>query len=929
MDNRFITNNNTEFLSKIKESLQKCKSFSFSVSFIKHAGLLLLEREIEEALDRGVEGKLITSTYQNFTDIPALNKFMEWSKKYSNFQCHLDFGCFGENGFHSKGYIFEHENSYEIIVGSTNITRYALLKNVEWNISILSKEKSDSYISANDEFNNLWNKTLKLDDELIKKYKIQLDYAIDRWDMDFFDPEQSYIKPNAMQRKALKEIRRYRDLGEKRALVVSATGSGKTYLAAFDARNFDAKRLLFVVHRDTILSEARSTFEKVFGARKTYGLYTGNKQELDCDFIFASNTMISRHLDEFDKKEFDYIILDEAHHSSASTYKKIIEYFEPEFILGLTATPERMDNEDVFELFDKNVPYELRLNDAINNDLVVPFHYYGIRDSFVDYSIEDKYKIAKEISKTENIDFIHSEIQKHLPDGKLKAIAFCSNISHAELMAEEFNNIGYCALSLTGTNDFGQRQKAFADLQDDNVDLQIICTVDILNEGVDIPSVNMILFLRPTESSTIFLQQLGRGLRKYPNKDYVTVLDFIGNNYGRSVQIATALGTLGKNTSLDKKTLMYLVDTSFKDIGVSGVQIHIDTLSKEEMIRHISDVNFNRKDFLKKDYLNFKKYLNSNSYPSHMDYLNCEYAPNILRFMKSKIGGKKNFSYYNFLHKIGEENLPLFDDDQINIINELSELLPVVRVDEYLIVKQLNETNEIKIDDLIGFNDKVTLDTLNHALSILEKTKIILENKKLNLKNTNIDFELYIKDLIQYGLERYAIEFGNYKGKFKLYANYSKRQVSQILNVDYNMSFKQRGIIYPDSAGISYFFVSIEKDKLKEEKNNYKNKFISPNILQWESENRTQIDNKNGIKLLKTKKTHIFIRKTEEEDGIVSPFTYFGMGVLTNMRKSKVNVLKEDGTREDVDTLLFDIKLDNEVPEEYHFEFEIPEEKKA
>ncbi|MGM9971557.1 MAG: DEAD/DEAH box helicase, partial [Anaeroplasmataceae bacterium] len=220
----------------------------------------------------------------------------------------------------------------------------------------------------------------------------------------------------------------------------------------------------------------------------------------------------------------------EYHHATASSYKKIIEYFHPGFLLGITATPERMDNEDVFALFDKNVPYELRLRDAIINDLVVPFHYYGIRDKLVDYKSKDNTKISREIAKTVNVEFICSEIERHKPHGKLKAIAFCTTIAHASLMSEGFNEMGYNAVALTGKNDLGVRIKAFNDLQDDNKELEIICTVDILNEGVDIPQVNMVLFLRPTESQTIFLQQLGRGLRKYEGKEYVTVLDFIGNN---------------------------------------------------------------------------------------------------------------------------------------------------------------------------------------------------------------------------------------------------------------------------------------------------------------------------------------------------------------------------------------------------------------
>ena len=316
MQNLFLTNyTDKTFLDKIKESFNKCNTFSLSVSFIKKAGLVLIEREIEEALERGVIGKIITSTYQNFTDIASLNTFIKWMNKYPNFTCHIDFNSFGDDGFHSKGYLFEYNDSYEFIVGSSNITRFALLKNIEWNVSLISKEELSSINAAYNEFNHLWNKTKILNNDIINKYSLILDYAIEKWDMDYFNPETEGIKPNSMQRRALKELRRNRDLGVKRSLVIAATGSGKTYLAAFDAKNYDAKHLLFVVHRDAILVSAKNTFQKVFGAERSYGLYTGKQKDLDCDFIFATNTMLAKHLDEFKPDEFDYIVFDECHHS--------------------------------------------------------------------------------------------------------------------------------------------------------------------------------------------------------------------------------------------------------------------------------------------------------------------------------------------------------------------------------------------------------------------------------------------------------------------------------------------------------------------------------------------------------------------------------------------------------------------------------------
>ncbi len=821
--------------------------------------------------------------------------------------------------------MFEFENSVEFIVGSTNITRFALLKNVEWNVSLSYDENFSSYDSAEKEFNKLWNKTKLLNKELIKEYQMRLDYAINKWDMDYLDFTNETIRPNAMQRKALKEIRRYRDLGVTRALIVSATGSGKTYLGAFDARNFDAKTLLFVVHRDTILNEAMKTFARVFGATRTYGIYTGKKQDLDCDFLFSTNTMMARHCYEFDKNAFQYICMDEAHHATASSYKTIMNYFKAEFILGLTATPERMDEEDVFALFEQNVPYELRLRDAICNDLVVPFHYYGIRDDLIEYGDKNISKVIKSISANTNVEFICNQIDKYQKleeiSGKLKCIAFCTNIAHAEIMAEEFNNFGYSSISLTGANNLGQRVKSFNDLQDDNNELEIICTVDILNEGVDIPAINMVLFLRPTESSTIFLQQLGRGLRKYKDKKYVIVLDFIGNNYDRSIQIAMALGTLGKSTIIEKAYLKEMVNSNFKELNIPGVSVYIDELSRQEIIHHIDNQNFNRKGFLKKDYQNFKKFLNIDKYPTHMDFLNCEYAPDLMRFMKSTIASKKNISYYNFLIKMEEENLPIFDEEQITFINGASDLLPLVRVDEYLIINQLMQYQEINLNDLIGYNSKVNINTLKHAHKMLSN-KEILSNDKLNV-NISTELEKYLMDLLQYGLSRYDIEFGEYEGDFKLYGNYYKDQIMRIQLEEALMFMKGTKF---NQNGETIVFVGLKKDKDKLEKTNYKDKFISSSTFQWESENNTTETSATGIKLLNTKKVHLFIRKMDDEDGITLPFTYFGTGQFTNMRKSYVDTLDYKGNPYKASTLLFDIKLDNIVPDEYRFDFEIPED---
>lgn len=922
MKDLFLTNYSEEhFVDHLKSCFERCDSFLLSVSFIKMAGLTLIKECMEDALRRGVKGKLITSTYQNFTDIPALQVFLSWVHIYPNFSCHIDFDCFEDNGYHSKGYIFEIDGGYEFLVGSTNITRFALLKNIEWNVSLTREKDSKVIQAAIKEFDYLFDRTMNLDENVIRLYTVQLEYAIEKWDMDYnANYENKTVMPNAMQKKALKELRRYRDMGVNKALIVAATASGKTYLAAFDARNFDAKRVLFIVHRDTILTSARQTFQKVFMARRTYGLFTGQEQDLDAEFIFATNTMMASHLDMFGPNEFDYIVFDECHHVTASTYQKIMNYFHPQFLLGLTATPERMDNEDVFGMFDKNVPYELRLREAIKNELIVPFKYYGVRDEFVNYSNLDKTRFLSEAYSPEHCKFVAEQIESHRPEGKLKCIAFCKSVEHARLMANAMSEMGYYVACLTGQNKTGERLKAYKDLQDDSNPLEIIFTIDILNEGVDIPAINMVLFLRPTDSQVIFIQQLGRGLRKCEGKQYLTVLDFIGNSYDRSIQIALALGSLSSTTYVEKALLTSLVRDDFRAIDLEGVEIHFDELSKDEILHFIEKTNFNRFDFLNQDYWNFKKFLSVETPPKHMDYLVAECAPDLMRFMKASMRGSKNKSYYNFLKKIDEE-VPLFSKEQIDFINTMSEQLPLTRREEYLIIDSVH--NGVKdLSEILKISAKsprISEKSLKSALQNLIKQKLVLEDDMGYLlaasDSGDGSFNSYLEDLLQYGLERYETEFGEFFGSFKLYANYAKEKV--MLELTGEQTIFMQGTKYDETTHSTYVFIGLKKDASPDANFAYKDRFLSTRVFQWESVNNTTRTSAEGRKLLSTEKVYLFVRKMESEDGVTLPFTYFGTGHFDNCR---------DSTNNGMPTLLFDILLDHPVPEQYMFDFQIPKD---
>ncbi len=932
--NQFLTNYTEEtFLDRIKANLRSCDSFCFSVSFIKKAGLALLARDIEAAIDRGATGRIITSTYQNFTDIESLRTFQSIMSKHAldgRFMCHLDYECFHDEqyqvlGYHSKGYVFTWGNDCEIIVGSSNITRFALLKNIEWDVVVRDSKDSEIYQQIMCEFEEKWNATESIQTDLLKKYENRLNYAIERWDMDYNLPVAE-IKPNYMQRRALKELNRYRVMGLNKALVVAAAGSGKTYLAAFDALNFGPKKLLYIVGEGSILNKSLQTFQEVFGSSVTYGLYCQGYAEREADFLFASNVMMSRDKELFDPQEFDYIIIDECHHSVARTYKSIIEYFRPEFLLGLTATPERMDNQDVFELFDTNVPYELRLRDAIINDLIVPFKYYGIRDNMVDYGLakSEERKLVEQLSNADHCDFIASEIEKHMPAGKLKCLAFCRNITHARMMCETMGEIEnsttgkpYHTAYLTGKNNIGERIKAYNDLQDDTKELEILFTVDILNEGVDIPGVNMVLFLRPTESSTIFIQQLGRGLRKYVNKAFVTVLDFIGNSYKRSVQIAFAMGSLAQNFVLERKLLKDLVRDDFSALGLSpyGVEINIDDLSKEEIIEYIDQENFNSLMYIKQDYFNFKEYINSEAYPRHMDYLNNDCAPDILKFMSIKINAKKTASYYDFLLGIGENNIPVFSNTQREMIKYLSAMLPLVRDTDYRIVELLLN-GAVSRQELFA---KIKMEAVNntdkeidHAITYLKKSGYVGEddNSFFSFKvELDKDLEEYLKDLVTYGITRYGTEYTDDE-RFVLWKAYRKDQVQ--LKLCKNPGDTMMGTYYYD--GKVYIFAGLKKDASVSDRLNYMDKFIDKNTFQWESINNISESEKQ--KLLSSNKAVLFIRKVDNEHGIQMPFTYVGEGIMNQVPWPKGHTNERKG-------LLFHIAMDEELPDYLQYDFEV------
>lgn len=523
---------------QLLHSFQKADSVDIIVSFLMESGVNMLIKHLGNALKRGAKIRILTGNYLGITQPSALYLI---KRKLGN-QIDLRFYNEKNRSFHPKSYIFHYEDYSEIYIGSSNISRSALTSGIEWNYRFRSTTDPESYDKFYETFEDLFqNHSIAIDDEELRKYsnnwhKPAVSKDLERYDAETEDNDvQEPFEPRGAQIEAICALEHTRAEGASRALISAATGVGKTYLAAFDSKKY--KRVLFVAHKEEILRQAAESFQNV---RKSddYGFFDGNAKCTDKSVIFASVATLgkSEYLNEtyFPKNYFDYVVIDEFHHAVNDQYMRIVEYFKPQFLLGLTATPERMDGRNIYEICDYNVPYEISLKDAINKGMLVPFHYYGIFDK-TDYSqlhqVRGKYD-DRELNQTyigneRRYELIYKNYCKY---GSKRALGFCCSKEHAKDMAKEFCRRGIPSVAVySDAHGEYTEDRGIAIQKLMQGEIRVIFSVDMFNEGVDIPAVDMVMFLRPTESPIVFLQQLGRGLRKSMGKEYLNVLDFIGN----------------------------------------------------------------------------------------------------------------------------------------------------------------------------------------------------------------------------------------------------------------------------------------------------------------------------------------------------------------------------------------------------------------
>lgn len=549
--NYLVTGRNQQYLlHEIRDALKNATSIEIAVSFIRMSGLSLIIQDIEDAMnseERDVKLSLLTSDYMNITEPQALKRLMLLKERGADIQI---FESKQATSFHLKSYIFVKNSGEALIsarafVGSSNISKTALTDGIEWNYRIDYPNDNDKEAIARiEEIRAQYHYLFILPQVKPLTYDLIADYEIRYNTARVVTPIQSAAslpnekeheipEPREHQVTALAALKQAREERVQKGLVVLATGMGKTYLAAFDAAQIDAKKVLFVAHREEILLQAEASFLKIHPSKKV-GRYSGRQKDEEYDFLFASIQTIgqSSHLAKFPVTAFDYIVVDEFHHAAAGGYQRLLQHFMPSFLLGLTATPNRTDGSDILKLCDNNLIYQQDLFDGVKAEALCPFTYFGIFDKEVDYEHLpwrngkfDPEKLSNKLATKGRAKHVLSEWKVKSQDVSL---AFCVSRKHADYMADYFNQQGITAASVHSDSSL-TRSEALEKLN--NGEIKILFSVDLFNEGVDLPKIDTVLMLRPTESKILFLQQMGRGLRKSEGKDRLIILDFVGNHH--------------------------------------------------------------------------------------------------------------------------------------------------------------------------------------------------------------------------------------------------------------------------------------------------------------------------------------------------------------------------------------------------------------
>ncbi len=957
---QFVSNNYKEgkkVLASVEEELLSCDSFQISVAFITLGGIEPLLQTLKELENRHVQGQILTTNYLNFTEPKALKKLNEFDnitlKMYDVNAVH--------EGFHTKGYIFKKEEIYRIIIGSSNMTKSALTVNREWNTKVISTEQGEIAREIISEYETLWNSEYAIEfDGFYDAYKEQYEVIKQQKQIAKQDTvtslEKYKLHPNKMQLAFISNLRQLVNAGQERALLISATGTGKTYASAFAMRELGFRRVLFVVHRSQLARQTKKAYQNVFSKSVSMGLVGAGYTDYEKDYVFATVQTLNKieNLKRYNPETFDCIILDEAHHSSANTYQKIMNYFSPKLWLGMTATPDKRDDDmeerNIYEIFHHQIAYEIRLQQAMEEDMLCTFHYFGISD----VSMLDEKQLVKVKTGDRDFNILTSEERvRHIVEqanfygysgNRVKGLVFCSRIDESEELSDKFNHMInpetgklFRTIALNGASTEEERQHAFERLAMDEDDsdgdpLDYIFSVEILNEGVDIVEINQVIMLRPTQSPIVFIQQLGRGLRKAEGKEFVVILDFIGN-YNNNFMIPIALS--GDRTYNADNIRKYVISGNNTIPGAST--IHFDEIAKQKIFDSIDKIK-GMKSIIKESYCSLKDRLGRVPYLLDF-YENGEVDPLVII--------KEYKTYQNFLESIEKElYIGKITEREKIILEYLSKtVLSGVRPYELEILRRKIHTGSLDVEDFRKeFEEKYhfpmdeksfynAIDVLQgHFVSKEDEYKkysvmnlILPEESELNMEKSSYllhefrerlchsEFSNQVEDVIKVGLKRYSDIYATSDGaKFVLYEKYSRRDVSLLMNCGKDLSSTMYGMKRIEDD--VFIFVTYHKEKVGDEKlyvdgkPDYADVFEDNMIFRWDTQIGRGIESSYVKDVCNAERKHLLVKKSDAETN----FYYMGQFDIIEKKAAK----KKDNNGKERDIVKIRTKMHHPVRED-------------
>lgn len=957
---QFVSNNYKEgkkVIAAIDDELLKCSQFQISVAFITMGGVTPLLQTLKELEKRNIPGQILTTNYLNFSEPRALKKL----NSFKNISLKMyDVDAAGE-GFHTKGYIFRKGEVYRIIIGSSNMTASALMSNREWNTKVVSTTQGEVTAEIEAEFCELWNSGYSSDfEKFYEQYKEKYEIIKHQREVAKQDQlpllEKAKLQPNSMQVNFISNLREIMKAGEERALLISATGTGKTFASAFAMRELGFKRVLFLVHRGQLARQTKKSYEKIFGPDISMGLVGSGYQDYDADYVFATVQTLNRdnHLLEYRPDAFDCIILDEAHHSSADTYQKIMNYFRPRLWLGMTATPDKRDDhisgKNIYEIFHYQIAYEIRLQQAMEEKMLCPFHYFGISDISM---IEDRQLKNRKLSGEDFNQLTGDERVKHIArqaelygysGDRVKGLVFCSRIDESEELSSKFNHMVnpetgkfFRTIALNGTADEDERQDAFErlampenDADGDREPLDYIFSVEILNEGVDIVEVNQVIMLRPTQSPIVFIQQLGRGLRKAPGKEYVVILDFIGN-YSNNFMIPIALS--GDRTYNADNIRKYVISGNSTIPGISTV--HFDEIAKNRIFHSIDKMR-GMKSIIRESYTTLKNRLGRVPYLLDF-YENGEIDPLVII--------REYRTCQNFLEAMEKElYVGKMSQKEVLTLEYLSKtILGGKRPYELELLRRLVDHDTVYVSEMQQefwdtYGIEVGIKALDQAVDVLQG-KFVSKDEEYQkychmdiVKNSgtrtfqrlsafaeelkHFEFKKQVRDVIEVGLRRYKDRYMKNQqsgSPFILYEKYSRRDVSFLMNCGKDLSSTMYGM---KRIGDDVFiFVTYHKTGASDDallyadgKPDYADAFEDNMIFRWDSQLGRGVDSSYVKDVTSAQRKHLFVKKSDAE----TSFYYMGQFDIMTVEPAR----RKDNKGKERDIAKLQMKMHHAVRED-------------